>query len=787
MHPLTSLELDRVLTLAALEARSDIGKRLLVARRPFWSVDECESSQGLLAEMRSFYLRDGLLPFAGLADVAPRLGSEAPIELPDSWLILRAVRASQAVRETFVRSSESYPRLTEAASSIPDLRELAASVGRFFTKDGKIREDASAELRTIRTRIQTKRSAIQKTLTDLMSRHGTAMQEPLITIRGDRYCLPVRTDSRGSVPGILHERSGSGSTLFIEPLGAVEMNNDLAELLIREREELARIARFIAARLLENAESISAAAELTGELDALQASALLAETMEATRPRFSTGRELVLVEARHPLLDERLARLRAAAFGEAGEAGSVVPVSFSIDAERPVLVISGPNAGGKTVSLKTAGLVVAMAMSGLPVPAREGTVIPVVDRIEVLVGDDQDVLEHRSTFSSYLIRLRGILESATERSLVLLDELGSGTDPEEGAALAAATIEHLFMKESLVIATTHLSSVKNLASGDKRVENASMEFDSGSGRPTFRLVAGVPGRSRAIEIAEWVGLPAEVIRSAREKLGDRYLETDRLLADLQQKVRTLSASEQALRLSQERLDAERAVFDDEREGLRRERERLASSYREELVRLEDDVQRSIEAELRSLREADRREREQIRPSTIVEKIVRPLEGFAKLASLTPPKMGDRVEHRRLKMKGTLVAIQGKKGTIAAGGKRIEVELGDLLVLAEEAPAKSATRPRRETEGSGDDLEPKVAAELNLIGQHVEEALEESDRFLDRALLEGKGAVRLIHGFGTGALRKALREHLKRHPAVRSFRPGTDREGGDGATVAILDV
>ena len=327
---------------------------------------------------------------------------------------MRAVRATQAVRETFLRA-DGYPRLTHHAHAIADLGELNAKLNKFFTRDGKLREEASAELKSIRQRMQAKRNAIQKTLNDVMNRNSAAMQEPLIVMRGDRYCIPVRSDHRNAVPGILHERSGSGASFFIEPMAAIELNNDLADLLMQEREELARITRFISQAIAEHADDIRAAVLTAAEFDALQACALFHSAIGASRPIFNDDHVLELIDARHPLLDERLAAARADAFGEQPSGQKIVPISVRLDREHTALAISGPNAGGKTVALKTAGLVVAMAMSGLPVPAADGTTIPVVDAFHVLIGDDQSLLEHLSTFSAYLVRLKRVLGGASDR------------------------------------------------------------------------------------------------------------------------------------------------------------------------------------------------------------------------------------------------------------------------------------------------------------------------------------------------------------------------------------
>lgn len=785
MHDsLTTLEFDRVLTLVAMEAKSRPGKDAVARRRPLLTVEQCERAHADLGEMVRFFHVEGLLPLAGLDDVAPLFTRETVLELEESWLVFRAVRAAQAVRDMLSRS-ESYPRLRAIAGGIPDLSELLTKANRYFTKEGKLREEASAELRAIRSRIQQKRATIQRTLTDLMNRHADAIQEPLVVQRGDRYCIPVRSDHRTAVTGILHERSGSGASFFIEPMAAIELNNDLADLLIQEREEIARILRFLSQLLFDSHRDIGAAIEIAGELDALQACALFHDAIRGSRPHFTSDRILKILDGRHPLLDERLASAREEAFGEQPSDRTVVPITITLDGNGSALVISGPNAGGKTVALKTAGLLAAMAMSGLPVPAAEGTIIPCVDALHVLIGDDQSVLEHLSTFSAYLTRLERILARATPKSLVLLDELGSGTDPEEGAALAAAIIEHLLSIGSLVIVTTHLSALKSFAVNDARIVNASMEFDSATGQPTYRMIAGIPGRSRAIEVAKMIGLPSSIIAAARERLGERYVETDHLLSSLQQRMAEIVEQQEEIAALRKELEGERRTMREKSEALEKERLRLGTTYREELERLRDDVSRQLSNEIRNLREMDRASRQSVNTGEVLRTITKAVDKAVEFipAEQREVHAGEKAEHRKFKVTGVIVSIDGGKAVLNVNGRKMTVETRDLVPLG--GPRAEDKGPKVAAARSTADVA-EVAAELNLIGQRVDDALEESDRFLDRALLEGKSTVRIIHGFGTGTLRKAIRDYLRKHPAVKSWRPGADNEGGDGATIASLD-
>lgn len=777
---LETLEYPQVIRLLQLEAKSEPGRDALERRRPATTLAAAELLQSQLAEMVRYYHTEGLLPLAGVVSTR-RVFESSEFGLPEAWSVVRALRATQAVREALVRARDGYPRLLALGEAIPQLDPLVTNVGRYFTRDGKLREEASATLRTLRTRIQTKRSAIQKSLAELMNRNADAIQEPIITIRADRYVVPVRADRRNDVPGILHERSGSGASFFIEPLSIIDANNDLADLLIQEREEIARIVRDIARQLFGAADEINAAIEVVGEIDAIQACAVFADILEASRPSFTLERRLELRDARHPLLDERLADARSSAFGERGSS-RVVPSTIRLGPDSRTLVISGPNAGGKTVALKTAGLLVAMALSGLPLPARDGSVIPVVDALHVTIGDDQNLLESLSTFSAYLVRLKRVLEHATERSLVLLDELGSGTDPEEGSALAAAVIEHLTRVGAMAIVTTHLTALKSFAIDDARILNASMEFDPETGRPTFRLVEGLPGRSRAIETARMVGIPMSVVEAAKSRLGADYGKIDHLVAELQRRLADAAAERQATEAMRKELEFRAAALESEREKLEAERNGLAAIYRDETDRLKSEVQSRLSSEIRLLRESDRQAREKIQLKDVVDRVTTVIPAVAQENRETP-NVGDEVEHRRFKIVGTVKSIDGKRAQIVANGKSMTVDLADLT------PRKTAQPKKKPASAdvSRSSGEATVGAELNLVGQRVEDAIEESDRFLDRALLTGTQAVRLIHGFGTGTLRKALREYLRKHPAVKSYRPGADNEGGDGATIAILDV
>lgn len=789
MNPsLRSLDFAEVLAVLALEVKTSPGRRRLLARRPVHSLEEAERRQSELREMTNLYLEEGFLPFAGLEEV-DAVFSAGSSDLEHSWMILRAVKATQAVREAVLRSERPVSALSAIAERIADLSELLRSTNKYFTRDGKLREDASPELKRIRTKIHGRRQETQRALNELMNRRSEAIQEPIITLRGDRYCIPVRAEKRSSFPGILHERSGSGASVFLEPLEVVELNNEIADLLLAERDEMRRIERFIAEQIAVHRKDILASIESAAELDAIQACAVVGSRLEAIRPTFSAGSELRIVEGRHPLLDERIADLRQIAFAEQPSDRRVIPVSIDLSGGERGLVISGPNAGGKTVSLKTAGLLTAMAAAGLPVPAGDGTILPLPDQIHLLIGDDQDLLEHLSTFSAYLTRLKAILSNMSATSLVLLDEIGSGTDPEEGSAIAAAVIEHLLDVGCLFVVTTHLARVQSVAIASDRIINASMEFGEQSHEPTFRLIPGLPGRSRAIEVAERVGLPSDMIGKAREFLGSEYGRTDELLSQLQSSLREAQQLRDELDRREREVRITERELNERLERAKKEEKTLLRKWQEESEAIRRDVYRQLRTEIKSLREKGQAERDAISTDTVAKSVLEPTRQRPEPESTDPGALaaGDLVRHRRFGFEGTLQSLEGDRATVLIKGKKMQLEASDLQLAQKKGDRQKEQKgrqPKRETAPS--DVEPTVSAELNLIGQRVEEALEESDRFLDRALLDGRGAVRLIHGHGTGRLRDAIREHLRAHPAVRSWRPGGEREGGDGATVAILE-
>jgi DNA mismatch repair protein MutS2 len=624
----------------------------------------------------------------------------------------------------------------------------------------------------------------------LVNEFRTALQEPIITMRSDRYVLPVRAEARGQVRGIVHDQSSSGATVFVEPLVVVEMNNRLRQLQIEEHQEVERILAELSEMVGGEAPYIVLAVELLAEIDLNLAKARFASAMRASPPKLNAEGRLLLRQARHPLLT-----------------GKVVPIDFWLGIDARMVVITGPNTGGKTVALKTVGLLSLMALSGLHIPAGDDSEVPVYHDIFADIGDEQSIEQSLSTFSSHLSRIVEILRDATPDSLVLLDELGAGTDPSEGSALARAILSHLLDRGVETVATTHYSELKAFAHERPSVENASVEFDVETLSPTYRLTIGLPGRSNALAIASRLGLPNDIIEQGREFLGSAGVEMESLLTNLAEERKV--AADERYRLSMERAEAEyqRKEVERMRRETEEERERIINAAREksrreadaaqaELARIRTQMRRNMtEERLEQLRERARKLEERNAP---LPSRGRPaaIERGETIGDADDVAVGDQVRVRSLGQRGEVMAAANGRGEVEVqvGAMRMRVAASNLERLSRrqaraEAGAAvggsgAATYPQMVTLPPRDDsAAPEM--QLDLRGWRVEDALSEVDSYLNDAAMTGLPTVRLLHGKGTGALRQAIRETLRHHPLVKSFESVPQREGGDGITVVTL--
>jgi len=780
-----ALEFDALLAIVAASARTDAGRRAVLALEPFTTREDLDRETRLVAEVRDRLVREGALVPGGLPDTRETRDLLALTDATVTPAALHGLCANLAamgrIRSAVLKSDSTVPRLRGFVEPVPDLATESAAVLGAVEPDGRIANHASkrlAECRTRRTRLAGRlRRKLETLLRDPVA--GGVIQDEFVTRRNGRYVIPVRTDAPRPLRGIVHATSSSGATRFVEPLDSVEMNNELVELAEAEREEEDRIARAWAAALRARLQDVETCLTALAGLDALQARARYAEGVGAVAARIEAGGPIRLRGLRHPLLARHLEQT----------GGRCIPLDLELDPADRILVVSGPNTGGKTVALKSLGLAVLMAQSGIPVHADEA-LLPLFRQVRADVGDHQSIAADLSTFSGHVTAMAAFLSARRPPALFLFDEIGSGTDPAEGAALALAVLEHLAGPDVTVVATTHQNALKHWAFGDDRAASAAMEFDDETLRPTYRVLPNVVGHSAGLDIAARCGLADGLIERARELLGEDAGRTSAYLNKLRERLAELDEeryawSEKRRQLEQERVGQEQRASEREERRLAeiaREFDRRLAAFgkqaRQALASIEDiGTRRTAEKRAHAAERRLKLERERA--------VSAPASGDAglDLPRLDRPVEGLTVHVQSLGRQGTIRQVDGQRVEVLLGSIGVTVEADDLRLPA----APSAPGPRRVKRATipALDLETGPPAELMLVGQTVEEALETIDRFLDNAVLDSVHEVRLIHGHGTGRLRRAVREHLRVHALVASQRAGDKTEGGDGATVARL--
>ncbi|HEY7204793.1 MAG TPA: endonuclease MutS2 [Methylomirabilota bacterium] len=809
------LEWIEVLGLIARETRTAMGRERALETTPVTDPAAIRQRLAETAQARAALGQQGAPPWEGIGDVRPTLeaarvpGSVA--EGADLAALLPLIEAAARLRAYGRAIAPVAPDLASALAGVPAQKALADLLGRALEPDGQMRDEASPALRRLRQRIRDLRRDIVKRLEAYFAapHADTTFQERYVTVRHGRYVLPIRAEAKGRLRGIVHDRSQSGATLFVEPEAMVEANNDLVQITREEETEIVRILAALTDAVRDALPELDALVAGIGGLDLIFARGALAERMEAVEPAVDEAREVWLPGARNPLLLAQSWRAapraaegepsgavagRGAAEGE--PSGSVIPMDIEITADRPLLVITGPNAGGKTVALKTLGLLALMAQSGCHVPARDGARLPAFSRLFAIVGDDQSVAENLSTFSAFVKQLREVLERVDDRSLVLLDELGAGTDPDDGAALAQAVLEALAERGAVVAASTHLEPLKGFASTYPRARNASVEFDPERLAPTFRLVYDRPGQSYALSIGARLGLPAALIERAHAYRSTQQRQLQELLARLDDRDRRNAERDAVI----ERREAESAGLlaraQAEMDAARASARETVARARSEAQRLVTEVRRQVNDEWDRLKRADKSRPELDRARKRLVETAKRVDETARAApadpGALPPAAGDRVEITHLGLKGHVVSLDGEIATVQAGAITVKVPAQALRVLARgEGVMYSA--PRMVTEQGTSRARSTVAlpgksgvsVELHLIGRTTSEARDLLEKYLDDAFMAGLTSVRIIHGKGTGALRRAVEDVLRGHPLVAEHRPGAPSEGGAGATVATL--
>ncbi len=695
-----------------------------------------------------------------------------------------------------VSLAERAPTLARRAAEVADFAELGALIRRAILPSREVADDASPRLAEIRRKVARLRAQLHSVMESYLRGKDAdrLLQDKLVTTRNDRYVLLLKAEHRGLIPGIVHGSSGSGQSVFVEPMPAVELNNDIVSLADDERAEVLRILRDLTSRVALRADDLARAADILGELDALQAMALVARAMRAHAPEITDGLDLELLDARHPLLSKE-----------------PVPVSLRVGFGAPVLVISGPNTGGKTVALKTIGLFALMAQCGLHVPAAPGSRLPVFRRLYADIGDDQSIAESLSTFSAHLAAIVEMTRDLVAPALVLLDEVGAGTDPTEGGGLAVAIVDHFRAQGAMVVATTHHGLVKAYAQATPGVASASFGYDVRTYEPTYRLELGVPGRSLALEMAERLGLPAAVVADARSRLSLKEAQAEAMLKGLEdERMRLLREAE--------RLESERRALEAEQGEVRLAVGAIEARKGHELQAFAKELRRKGDLAAREAADAIKdavAKLEEARRRVEAEAARRPLtarqaanegarvrtEAFARIRfaqeeALAGPDVATPIEAARVSVGsrarvttlgviGEVLALHGGSAELAVGGKRLRVPAAELLPLGGKpsnanhppAPRVQSDRPAAAATGP--------SAEVNVIGLTVDEALPKVDKFLDESAVADRHEVRVIHGFGQGKLRKAVAGLLDGHPHVAAFRLGEAREGGAGATIVEL--
>ncbi|MDB4867345.1 MAG: endonuclease MutS2 [Cohnella sp.] len=782
---LHTLEYDKIVRQLTASCATSLGKELAEKLRPTRDLRE---AQRLLQEtdeaVRATALK-GSAPFGGITDVRSSLtraklgGMLQPSELIDIAQLIAGIRKLNRFVELAAEEAK-LPLLEDLCEPLTDFKPLEEEIRRCIDEQGDVLDSASSELASVRRDIRIGEGRAREKLESLIRSSSVQkmLQESLITIRGDRYVIPVKQEYRAHFGGIVHDQSGSGATLFIEPEPVVQLNNKLREFKLREQKEIERILRHLSEKTGERADLLNGDSEIVGLLDFIFGKAVMAVSGFCSLPKMNDEGRVDLRRARHPLIDPK----------------KVVATDMELGREYSAIIVTGPNTGGKTVSLKTMGLLSLMAMSGLFIPADEGSELCVFDGIYADIGDEQSIEQNLSTFSSHMTNLISMLGQVTPKSLVLLDELGAGTDPAEGSALAIAILEHLHRIGCRIVATTHYSELKAYAYNREGLINASMEFDVATLSPTYRLLVGVPGRSNAFAIAARLGLPYGIIEHARGEVSEDEMKVDTMIASLEQDRRRAESE----RVSAERLRAEveklRQQMEEERHRFQEQKVKLLDEAREEARHSIAKAKREAEEIIADLRKMAMEEGAAVKDHKLIE-ARRRLEDAVPAAAARASRAasggkaakieaGDEVRVLSLGgQKGHVVELSGSsEAVVQLGIMKMKVALTDLDPVRKSAPAKAPVQAAASVKRTRDE---NLRTELDLRGATLDEAILDVDRFLDEAFLANLGQVYIIHGKGTGALRAGMQDFLRRHKHVKSYRLGNYGEGGAGVTVAEL--
>ncbi|QHT62661.1 endonuclease MutS2 [Paenibacillus lycopersici] len=781
---LQTLEYAKIGHKLAQHAATALGKAEVDALHPSSDLEDVKHALQVTDEAYKADRLKGSAPFGGVADIKPSLlrskiaGTLNPSELLE---IAETVRGGRRVKRHVLQLHEDdpVPSLAAMAEQLTEHKALEDAIFLCIDEQADVMDSASVELANIRRELRAGESRVREKLESMIRSSSVQkmLQDAIITIRNDRYVIPVKQEYRSNFGGIIHDQSGSGATLFIEPEAVVVMNNKLRELRLAEEREIEKILQKLTALTADYADELLIDLDLLGKLDFAFAKARLAHLMGASRPMMNDRGYLKLRKGRHPLIPRE----------------NVVPIDVELGNNYTAIIVTGPNTGGKTVSLKTIGLLSLMAMSGLFVPAEEGSQLCVFDALYADIGDEQSIEQNLSTFSSHLTNIIRILNNMTPKSLVLLDELGAGTDPAEGSALAIAILEHMHKLGCRIVATTHYSELKAYAYNRKGVINASMEFDIATLSPTYRLLIGVPGRSNAFAIAERLGLQRHIIEHARGEVSEEDVRVESMIASLEEDRLGAESERQTAEALRKQLEAQQARHEAELQRFEEQREKLLEKAQEEARQVMQRAKREAEEIIADLRKLAQEEGAAVKDHKLTEARRRldeatpesrkPAKSKAKGSKPQPIGGGDEVMVYSLGQRGHVVEITGSEALVQLGILKMKVALSDLELVKSAETAK--TQQPKLAASLKRTRDENVRSELDLRGSNLEEAILEVDRFLDESFLAGFGQVFIIHGHGTGVLRSGISDFLRRHKHVKGYRLGRYGEGGAGVTVAEL--
>lgn len=775
------LELPKILLRLEGMCASPLGIDWVKELTPSNNLKKIIGWQTETSEARDCYRLYPTFTLGGIRDIRPHLWRVSrgavlsPVELIE---ILDTLQASRKLRRFFQGVKEDFLKLKELGNELSDLGEIEQAISNTISEDAKVKDDASPTLFSLRRKMQDAQERIKNKLEGIIRSgdYQKILQETLVTMRGDRYVLPVKQEYRSRFPGLVHDQSASGATLFIEPMAIVELNNELRKVQLEEKREVEVILAKLSATIGSFEQELRATLDALGQLDFVFAKAKLSSAMESSEPSFNEIGHLRIVKGRHPLIS-----------------GKVVPLDLHLGEDFQTLIITGPNTGGKTVALKTTGLLCLMAQCGLHIPAEPETELCVFDKIFADIGDEQSIEQSLSTFSSHMKNLVFIVDNVGPSSLVLLDELGAGTDPTEGSALAMALLKKFHAAGARVVATTHYSGLKAFAYNTKGIENASVEFDPFSLQPTYRLLIGMPGRSNAFEIATRLGLNPEVVDLARSFISGDELEVGDLIEELEGRRQGLEKGQVNVAELQQELSVLRKQLEEERQGLHDKEQRVLEEARSKSRRIIDETQREMRTLIdemkrtsktlsrqeqdRVIEEARRRLREQKDKNRANLKTSS--KDYKKNAPTTVTP-GEPVFVTTLRQKGTALGPPNSQGEVQVqvGILKVQVALSEIQLISEEAVAPVSKGVAKLVMDKSRTMSP----ELDLRGCTVDEAIELAEKYLDDALLSNLSTIYIIHGKGTGVLRTVITEMLQGQSNVKKFRLGYPAEGGSGVTV-----